>query len=319
MLSEFTPPHAVVTRTGEAVHYSSRIGDHLEVVPGQPTRELAAMARRGLRLDLRTALREAIEGNILVVREGIGVELPDGGFQSISLVVKPLNTPGAVEPLFLVVFNEAAAPVERERQQALKANERDTALQGLERELSVTRERLQAVIEEYETSLEELKSSNEELYSVNEEMQAANEELEASKEETQSLNEELQTMNSELASKIEAVDQLTDDQATLFEGMNIASVLLTPDLLPHVHNAAAQIFGLQPSDVGRSLRNFFGADPPGMAGGRDPDGAVDEPALRADDRGGGRRPLPGPADGLVPQGRPEARDRRKLHELLEQE
>ncbi len=33
MLSEFTPPHAVVTRTGEAVHYSSRIGDHLEVVP----------------------------------------------------------------------------------------------------------------------------------------------------------------------------------------------------------------------------------------------------------------------------------------------
>ncbi len=257
MLSEFTPPHAVVTRTGEAVHYSSRIGDHLEVVPGQPTRELAAMARKGLRLDLRTALREAIEGNTQVVREGIGVELPDGGFQSISLVVKPLNTPGAVEPLFLVVFNEAAAPVERERQQALKANERDTALQGLERELSVTRERLQAVIEEYETSLEELKSSNEELYSVNEEMQAANEELEASKEETQSLNEELQTMNSELASKIEAVDQLTDDQATLFEGMNIASVLLTPDL--HIRmftNAAAQIFGLQPSDVGRSLRNF---------------------------------------------------------------
>jgi two-component system CheB/CheR fusion protein len=88
-------------------------------------------------------------------------------------------------------------------------------------------------------------------------MQAANEELEASKEETQSLNEELQTVNSELTCKIEAIDQLTDDQATLFEGMNVASVLLTPDL--HIRmftNAAAQIFGLQPSDVGRSLRNF---------------------------------------------------------------
>lgn len=307
MLSEFTPPHAVVTRTGEAVHYSSRIGDHLEVVPGQPTRELAAMARKGLRLDLRTALREAIEGNTQVVREGIGVELPDGGFQSISLVVKPLNTPGAVEPLFLVVFNEAAAPVERERQQALKANERDTALQGLERELSVTRERLQAVIEEYETSLEELKSSNEELYSVNEEMQAANEELEASKEETQSLNEELQTMNSELASKIEAVDQLTDDQATLFEGMNIASVLLTPDL--HIRmftNAAAQIFGLQPSDVGRSLRNFSAPIPlawlvdeiPTVLAANRPsewtiegaDGARYRVRLMASSRKGGRRP-----------------------------
>jgi two-component system CheB/CheR fusion protein len=257
MLSEFTPPHAVVSRTGEAVHYSSRINNHLEVVAGQPTLELAAMARKGLRLDLRTALREAIEGNTQIVRDGIGVALPEGRFQSISLVVKPLNTPGATEPLFLVVFNEAAAPVEKERQQALEANERDTALQGLERELSATRERLQAVIEEYETSLEELKSSNEELSSINEEMQAANEELEASKEETQSLNEELQTVNAELTSKIEAVDQLSNDQATLFEGMDVASVLLTPDL--HIRmftSAAAQIFGLQPSDIGRSLRNF---------------------------------------------------------------
>ncbi|KQO66327.1 chemotaxis protein CheR [Methylobacterium sp. Leaf87] len=257
MLSEFTPPHAVVTRTGEAVHYSSRIGDHLEVVPGQPTRELAAMARKGLRLDLRTALREAIEGNTRVVRDSIGVELPDGRLQSISLVVKPLNAPGAGEPLFLVVFNEAAVPVVKERQKALEANERDTALQGLERELSVTRERLQAVIEEYETSLEELKSSNEELYSVNEEMQAANEELEASKEETQSLNEELHTVNAELTSKIEAVDQMSDDQSTLFEGMNVASVLLTPDLHIRMFTAAAaQIFGLQPGDVGRPLSNF---------------------------------------------------------------
>ncbi|CAM3050983.1 Protein-glutamate methylesterase/protein-glutamine glutaminase [Methylobacterium mesophilicum] len=264
MLSEFTPPHAVVTRTGEAVHYSSRIGDHLEVVPGQPTRELAAMARKGLRLDLRTALREAIEGNTMVLRDGIGVALSDGRLQSISLVVKPLTTPGASEPLFLVVFKEAAAPVEKERQQALEANERDTALQGLERELNVTRERLQAVIEEYETSLEELKSSNEELSSVNEEMQAAHEELEASKEETQSLNEELQTMNSELTSKIEAIDQLSDDQATLFEGMNVASVLLTPDLQIRLFTrAAAQIFGLQPSDVGRSLRNFSAPIPMG--------------------------------------------------------
>ncbi|MCJ2024401.1 CheR family methyltransferase [Methylobacterium sp. J-067] len=257
VLAEFTPPHAVVTRTGEAVHYSSRIGDHLEVVAGQPTRELAAMARKGLRLELRTALREAIEGNTRVVRGGIGVELPDGRLQTVSLVVKPLPSPGETEPLFLVVFNEVAAPVTRERQQSLETDERDSVIQGLERELASMRERLQAVIEEYETSLEELKSSNEELYSVNEEMQAANEELEASKEETQSLNEELQTVNSELAAKIEAIDQMTDDQSLLFEGTNTASVLLTPDLRIRLFtNAAAQIFGLQPSDVGRSLRNF---------------------------------------------------------------
>lgn len=257
MLSEFTPPHAVVTRTGEAVHYSSRIGDHLEVAPGQPTRELAAMARKGLRLELRTALREAIEGNKRVVRSGLSAERPDGRVQTISLVINPLHTQIEKEPLFLVVFNEAAAPIEKERQQALEANERDAVIQRLERELGNTRERLQSVVEEYETSLEELKSSNEELYSVNEEMQAANEELEASKEETQSLNEELHTVNAELASKIEALDQMNEDQALLFEGIDLASVLLTPDLRIRMFtNAAAQIFGLQPSDVGRSLRNF---------------------------------------------------------------
>ncbi len=265
------------------------------------------MARRGLRLDLRTALREAIEGNILVVREGIGVELPDGGFQSISLVVKPLNTPGAVEPLFLVVFNEAAAPVERERQQALKANERDTALQGLERELSVTRERLQAVIEEYETSLEELKSSNEELYSVNEEMQAANEELEASKEETQSLNEELQTMK--FRARVQdrgrrSVDRRSGHAVRGHEHRERAPDTGSPH--PHVHQRSGADLRLQPSDVGRSLRNFSAPIPlawlvdeiPTVLSTNRPsertiegaDGARYRVRLMASSRKGGRRP-----------------------------
>ena len=62
----------------------------------------------------------------------------------------------------------------------------------------MTKEHLQATVEEVETSNEELKSSNEELLSTNEELQSANEELQTSKEELQSVNEELETINAEL-------------------------------------------------------------------------------------------------------------------------
>ena len=192
----------------------------------------------------------------------------------------PLHAPGETEPLFLVVFNEAAAPIEKERQQALEANERDAAIQGLERELSSTRQRLQAVIEEYETSLEELKSSNEELHSVNEEMQAANEELEASKEEPQSLNEELHTVNSEL--DVEDRGYRSNERRPVHAVRGHERRQRAPDAGLRIRmftDAAAQIFGLQPSDVGRSLRNFSAPVPLIVVAGRDPDRDGGEPPL----------------------------------------
>ncbi len=61
VLEQFAPAHVVVTRDGEIVHFSTRTGTYLENAPGAPARNVVAMARRGLRLDLRTALTEAIE------------------------------------------------------------------------------------------------------------------------------------------------------------------------------------------------------------------------------------------------------------------
>ncbi|KQQ39170.1 chemotaxis protein CheR [Methylobacterium sp. Leaf125] len=257
VLAEFAPAHAVVTRTGEAVHYSARINTVLEVAPGPPTHELAAIVAKGLRLELRTALREAIETDAVVVRHGLEIGAPGAVQQRLSLTVKPLTQRPNVEPLFLVVFTESALRNEQRDVQAEIG--RDEAVQRLEDELAKTRERLQGIVEEYETSLEELKSSNEELYSVNEEMQSANEELEASKEEIQSVNEELHTVNVELESKIESLDRLTAEQTVLFASTGIASVFLDADLrIRTITDAAAQIFGIQASDRGRRLNNFAG-------------------------------------------------------------
>jgi two-component system CheB/CheR fusion protein len=165
------------------------------------------MARKGLRLDMRTVFREAVESGRLVTREGIPLEDDDGRVQIIRLTVEPLRSDQGSEPLFLVLFVDEGPSLSREEAQLRASTTHDGTTYQIEQELRETRERLQSMIEEYETAVEELKSSNEELVSVNEELQSTNEELEASKEELVSLNEELHTVNSELNGKLEALDR----------------------------------------------------------------------------------------------------------------
>ena len=70
MLERFAPAHVVVNRDGDVVHFSARTGRYLELAPGAPTRQLMTMARKGLRLDLRAAFREAVETDASVDARG---------------------------------------------------------------------------------------------------------------------------------------------------------------------------------------------------------------------------------------------------------
>ena len=54
VLERFAPAHVVVDHEGEVVHYSPRTGKYLEAPVGLPSRQLLTMARKGLRLDLRS-------------------------------------------------------------------------------------------------------------------------------------------------------------------------------------------------------------------------------------------------------------------------
>jgi len=213
VLDRFAPPHVVVNRDGDILHYSSRTGKYLEPAAGLPNRQLLAMARRGLRLDLRAALRESMEGRRPTARRSVPVE-GDDRVQFVDIMVEPVGGSDS-DPLFLVVFADIGAPRSlSDAELSSNAASSDKSVERLEHELRDTRERLQSTIEEYETAVEELKSSNEELQSMNEELQSTNEELETSKEELQSVNEELQTVNSELNVKVEELDRRTTTCAT---------------------------------------------------------------------------------------------------------
>jgi two-component system CheB/CheR fusion protein len=254
VLERFSPAHVVVNADGDVVYYSAKTGKYLEAAQGAPTRQLTLLARPGLRLSIRAALRQAAETRRTVVRANVALEDADL-IRPLKLTVEPLTDHSPSEPFFLVLFEPEAPP--HDRTELSREEHGSNGTTELERELRDTRERLQSTVEEYETALEELKSSNEELVSVNEEAQSTNEELEASKEELQSLNEELNTINAELSNKVEDLDEANNDLRNLFESTRIATVFLDRNLvIRNFTPAASKFFNLLPADIGRPLTDL---------------------------------------------------------------
>lgn len=256
ILDRHAPAHVVVNGEGDIVYYSAGTGRYLEPPQGVPSRQLLTQARRGLRLDLRSALRECSTSQKAVTRANVVIEPDDDPLQFARIAIEPMDGgPGSPEKLYIVIFHEdAGAGATADAASAAHGSE---GRHEPESELRDIKERLQSTIEEYETALEELKSSNEELVSVNEEVQSSNEELEASKEETQSLNEELSTINAELTGKIEELDRANNDLRNLFDSTQIATIFLDRQLVIRTFTpAAAVFFNLRPTDVGRPLTDL---------------------------------------------------------------
>ncbi|MFZ4407959.1 MAG: PAS domain-containing protein, partial [Paracraurococcus sp.] len=256
VLDQFAPPHVVVNRDGDVLHQSTRLGKYLEPVPGAPSRQLLALARRGLRTALRTALRQVTTTNRRVVCPRIEVEVDDR-IQAVSVTLAPMPGRDRTDPLYLIVFSDLGPPVTPVDLIGAAEPGDDQSTAQLEQELRELRERLQTTIEEYETTSEELKSANEEMVSVNEELQSTNEELETAKEEQQSVNEELRTVNIELAAKLDELDRANADLRNLFESTRIATLFLDRNMvIRNFTPAVSAIVNLLPTDRGRPLTDF---------------------------------------------------------------
>jgi two-component system CheB/CheR fusion protein len=258
LVDEYAPAWVIINAEGESVYFSARTGRFLEPVVGTPSMDVVGMARRGLRLDLRTAIHKAVKTRETVVHEGVAVET-NGDVQMINLVVRPLGDLGHDPGLFLIVFQEVGPPRPRKPGAEGKAphQDGDHIVQQLESELRSTKEHLQATIEEVETSNEELKSSNEELLSTNEELQSANEELQTSKEELQSVNEELETINAELNKKVEELDLVNSDLHNLLQSTQIPTLFVDNHLrIKRFTEAATHIFRFIDADVGRPITDM---------------------------------------------------------------
>jgi two-component system, chemotaxis family, CheB/CheR fusion protein len=251
LLERFAPASVLIDRKGQVVWIHGSTGAYLEPPPGEPSRDLLAMARHGLRARLRHALREAIDARRPVdFRVGIR---QDNGTQSVAVTVAPLPDPS--DTLLLVSFR--ALDPEQSPPAASGEGESHIMQQAFEDELASARAELQDTIEQFERTNEELKAANEEVTSMNEELQSTNEELETSKEELQSFNEELQTVNSQLQYKNQELADTTDTLNNLLASSEIATVFLDRDFcIRWFSPSSKKLLELVDTDIGRPVTHF---------------------------------------------------------------
>ncbi len=253
LLESYAPASVLINRKHETLYTLGPTDRYLRVAPGEPSRDLFAMVREGLRTKLRSAIQQANQAHQRVIV--MGAQSSHGGKTvTVDIAVLPISSDR--EPLLLISF------IDRPRQDAPPLPPADAAgnqsrVAELERELETTRAELQSAIRNLEIANEEQKSINEEAMSVNEEFQSTNEELETSKEELQSLNEELTALNNQLQETIEQQRQLADDLQNILNSSEVATLFLDHQLNIRFFTPAVKVlFGVIATDIGRPLRDL---------------------------------------------------------------
>jgi PAS domain S-box-containing protein len=250
LLEAHTPPAVSVDREGRILYYHGDTRPYLQQPSGEPTRELFALLREGLRGAVRVALQRAASGGAPAAAPEGWMDAEPGRRIGVAVLASPLylggppEGPAATPDVYVLSFTDrgelATAPLA-------------DGGRGPD-ELRRLRAELQSTIEELQSSNAELKASHEEVMSINEELQSANEELETSKEEMQSLNEELTTVNTQLRAKMEEHLAASSDLASLLASTDIAVLFLDPGLCIRRYTPAVrELMDLIPGDVGRPL------------------------------------------------------------------
>ena len=258
LVEQYAPPSVVVNEEYEVVHLSERAGRYMQVAGGEPSHDLLKMVRPEIRMELRTALYQAVQHRTSVEARNIAVEFAEGR-HLVNLLVRPVFSAGDDGRGFiLVIFEDADEGAESPGAGAAETvMPAGPAARQFEDELVRVKAQLRATIEQYEAQTEELKASNEELQAMNEELRSTAEELETSKEELQSVNEELTTVNQELKIKIEELSQANDDFRNLMNSTDIGTIFLDRALRLKLFTPRARdVFNLIPGDVGRPLSDI---------------------------------------------------------------
>ena len=173
LVEQHAPPSVLVSRDSEIVHLSDRAGRFLRYSGGEPSHNIIAVVRPELRLELRTAIHQALHTNRSVEARRVRVER-DARSYFVNMTARPVHDPEANADFVLVLFDEVEDSMSS-AETATADVQKDPIISQLERELQRTKEQLQSTIEQSETSTEELKASNEELQAINEELRSATE------------------------------------------------------------------------------------------------------------------------------------------------
>ena len=254
VLDEYAPASVLVNEKFDVVYSQGSTNRYLFYPKGEPSSNILKIVADPLRLRLPTPINKAImEGEASVLR-GLRLRLGERT-ELVDIAIRPLRMPSDDQKLVLLVFKERTSSARRGSKKS--GEQTDSSSSEIEHELQVTRESLQATIEEKDAANEELKSTNEELQSANEELQSMNEELETAREELQSTNEELVTVNSELQAKLDEMSDLNNDINNLLASTEIGTIFLNTTLgIKRFTPSMTKLFSLIPTDLGRPIRDL---------------------------------------------------------------
>ncbi|WP_236059772.1 CheR family methyltransferase [Chitinophaga rhizophila] len=254
LLEEYAPPSMVINEEYDILHLSEQAGKFLQMAGGEPTQNLLKLVRQELRLELRSALYQAVQRQTAVEARGLRVSI-DGKSENINIHIRPVFRQGNVSNgLILVIFERSAEEVPE--QEVILSSDEPVARQ-LEEELIRLKAQLRPSVEQHEFQQEELKASNEELQAMNEELRSSAEELETSKEELQSINEELRTVNQELKVKVDETTLASNNLQNLINSGEIGTIFLDRSLRVALFTPPSRtVFNLIPNDIGRPLSDI---------------------------------------------------------------
>jgi two-component system CheB/CheR fusion protein len=255
-LKYFAPPGVLVDAAGEILQFRGDTSPFLTQSEGRASLNLLKIAREGLFTAIRTGLRHAAEQTRPLQTDGVIVK-NDAGLIDVSLVAIPVVYAASERRGCWIFFQARPERAQQSSQSATIADlDADTARQisVLTDELMAARDHLETTIQELESANEDLQAANEEVQSTNEELQSTNEELETSKEEIQSTNEELSTVNDELRLRNHELDRANSDLLNLFSSVQMAAVMVWPDLRIRRFTPLAEIlFNIRGTDIGRPI------------------------------------------------------------------
>ncbi len=244
LLEAYAPASVLINRKCECLYYSGPTDRYLQVAEGEPSCDLLAIAREGLRNKLRAAIQQASREHALTIATGAQVSY-GGSAVAVRIEVHPVQS----EDLLLVSFFDETEHEPRPRRPVEPAADL-SHIAELERELDATRKELQIANEEQ-------KAISQEAMSANEEFQSTNEELMASREELQSLNEELTALNSQLQETLERQRSTSNDLHNILDSSGIATLFLDSELNIRFFTPAAKpLFRVIATDIGRPLTDL---------------------------------------------------------------
>jgi two-component system CheB/CheR fusion protein len=236
----------VVDAHDEVLQITGAAGDYLKFSPGGFTKNVFKLTSHNLANALRSALIRAQQKGDKFTYDN--VRFKDGRKSHfVKIHVRPLTDKhGKPTGVRLIFIEKQMPPAPSAKASARHRRDTQTAhrIADLERDLSLTRESLQATVQDLETSNEEIQAANEELLAANEELQSTNEEL-------QSVNEELHTVNVENQSRIEELSRLTNDINNLLATASVGILLIDPQLrVRRASRSALMLLELTEADIG---------------------------------------------------------------------